>query len=346
MRKALPLILASTLLFAVQANAQDQGRVPYIDTHAHLHGVIGQGRTDYDGAARQAVQAMDELGIRQTIVLPPPFTSGHAMVSFDAETLLPVVNKYPDRFRFMAGGGTLSPMLLDAAKETTVSEELRARFKAAAEKVAASGAVAFGEIALEHFALGPNHHYEQAPPDHPLMLLLADIAAEKDMPIEVHLEAIEREAPIGERYAALGNPPVMKPNIEAFERLLSHNRKARFVWAHLGWDNSGQRTPDLMARLFAAHPNLFANIKMGPDSLPVNRPLERGKGLTAEWKGLFEKFPDRIMLGSDQFYVTPGANARFPQHMRPVRDLLDALPRDQAVKIGYENAIKVYRLER
>ncbi|TAN47471.1 MAG: hypothetical protein EPN26_13840, partial [Rhodospirillales bacterium] len=233
-----------------------------------------------------------------------------------------------------------------AAKSGAPGDDLRQRFTAAAERIAASGAVAFGELALEHFGLGPGHQYEYVPPDHPLLLLLAEIAADKDMPMEVHLEAIEREAPIAERYLPFGNPAVLKPNIEAFERLLAHNPKTRIVWAHMGWDNTGQRTPALMARLFAAHPNLFVNIKMGPDSLPVNRPLERGQGIVPEWGELIKNFPDRIMLGSDQFYVTPSSSKRFPMHMRPVRDLLDTLPRDIAVKVGYETAVRVYRLER
>ncbi|MBF0356534.1 MAG: amidohydrolase family protein [Alphaproteobacteria bacterium] len=339
------LLLPLLMISGPSVPAQESGQVPYIDTHAHLHGVIGQGRSDYEGAARLALQVMDELGIRQTILLPPPFTSGHD-VAYDIETLKPVTDKYPGRFRFMAGGGSLSPLLLDAAKNGQVSEETRSRFIAATERVAVSGAVAFGELALEHFGLGPGHQYEYVPPDHPLMLLLADIGAEKDMPLEVHMEAIEREAPAAPRYVAFGNPAIMKPNIDAFERLLAHNPKTRFVWAHMGWDNTGQRTPALMARLLAAHPNLFVNIKMGPDSLPINRPLERGSGLVPEWAQLIATFTDRIMLGSDQFYVTPASPKRFPIHMRPVRDLLDALPRDQAIKVGYENAIRVYRLER
>lgn len=336
-------ILGCLALLALPARAQEAPSL--IDASAHLHGMMGMGRVDYASAANAALRAMDEAGLRMTILEPPPFTSGHQGVH-DAETLAPIAARHPDRLRFMAGGGSLSPMLLDAARSGPLNEELKQRFADAAEKIADAGAVGFGEIALEHFGLGPEHRYEYVPADHPLMLLLADVAARRDIPVFVHLEAIEREAPAEPRLASFGNPATLKPNIDAFERLLAHNPKARFVWGQLGWDNTGQRTPELMARLFATHPNLYAALKIGPDSLPRNRPLSRGEGVKPDWLALFEKFPDRVMLGSDQFHAAPGAMGRFIPRLEPLRDLVGALPADLARKIGHENAARVYKLER
>lgn len=318
-------------------------QAPYIDTHSHLHGHVGRGEMDFDGAARIAVKAMDDLGIVTTLVMPPPFPPNHSG-RYIAADMVDVLQRYPGRFGFLDGGGSLNPMLQEAAD--TVSEEQRARFRAEAERIAAKGAAGFGELTVEHLSMGPMHPYLGAAADHPLLLLLADIAAAHDMPIELHMEAIERDAPLAERYASPPNPPRLRPNIEAFERLLAHNRKARVVWCHLGWDNTGQRTPELTRRLLLAHPNLFLNVKMGPDSLPVNRPLQRGEGLQASWRQLIVDFPDRIMLGSDQFYVTPRSDRRFPMHMRPVRDLLDQLPEDVARQVGLETPRRVYRLNR
>ena len=321
LRIILWFIAFAILLLAPEARANKPERLIFIDTSAHLHGVLPMGRSDFEGAAREALRAMDEAGISRTILLPPPFTYNHRSL-YDEETLRPIAKKYPDRFCFMAGGGSLSPMLIEAAKSREVSASLKKSFAETARKIADSGAVGFGEIALEHFGLGPNHNYEYVPPDHPLMLMLADIAAERGIPIFVHLEAIEQEAPIADQYADFGNPKILKPNIKAFERLLAHNRKTSFVWAQLGWDHTGQRTPHLMERLFTTHSNLFAAVKIGPDSLPENNPLSRGQGLRPEWMQLFKKFPDRIMLGGDQFYAAPGANERFLQRLLPLRSLI------------------------
>jgi hypothetical protein len=340
-----PALLIFALSLRLALPAQAQVPLPLVDASAHLHGMMGMGRTDYPSAAGQALREMDALGIGMTILEPPPFTSSH-MGLHDAETLGPIAKRQPDRLRFMAGGGSLNPLLLDAALDSAPGDGLKRKFADAANSIADAGAVGFGEIALEHFGLGPEHRYEYAPADHPLMLLLADIAEKRNIPVFVHLEAIEREAPIEPRLNNFGNPSTLRPNIDAFERLLSHNPKARFVWGQVGWDHTGQGTPELIARLLAAHPNLFAAIKVGPDSLEQNRPISRGAGLKPEWLALFKKFPDRFMLGSDQFHAAPGAMGRFIPRLEPLRALIEALPEDLAGKIGHENAVKVYRLER
>ena len=337
-------LLLGVLALGTAAHAQ----IPYIDTHAHLHGLIegkGPAMTDWDGAAQLALKTMDELGIAKTIVMPPPFTSQHRG-RYAAETLKAVAQSYSGRFAFLAGGDSLSPMILDAARSRAVDEGSKRRFTEAAEKVVAMGAAGFGELTAEHFSLGPRHEYEWAPPDHPLFLVLADIAARADLPIELHLEAIEAEARLNEKYLSPPNPNPLKPNLDAFERLLAYNRKARIVWSHLGWDNTGQRTVALTRHFLARHPNLYVNIKMGGDSLPVNKPLDAERRLIPEWLVLIEEYPARFMLGSDQFYVTPRSDRRFPQHTRPVRLLLDQLPESLARKVGSENALKIYRLGR
>ena len=99
--------------------------------------------------------------------------------------------------------------------------------------------------------------FESTPPDHPLFLVLADIAADNDMPIDLHMEAVPQDMPTPPRFALRGpNPSNLKENISALERLLDHNPRPRIIWAHAGWDNTGERTVRLMRSLLAKHPNL------------------------------------------------------------------------------------------
>ena len=90
-----------------------------------------------------------------------------------------------------------------------MSPELLAQFTSAAQAIVAAGAAAFGELAAEHFSAArkyPNHPYESAPADHPLLLALADIAASYGMPVELHMEAVPRDVPFRStagRYSAL-----------------------------------------------------------------------------------------------------------------------------------------------
>jgi hypothetical protein len=332
-------LAAVTLVAALAVPHAAAGQVRYIDTHAHLHG-LARGQADYPGAAAAAVRSMDEFGAARMIVLPPPFVAGMPGI-MDVDTLLDGTRGYPGRFAVVAGGGSLNPLIVEAVRSGSMSEQIRARFAERAEALATKPIVGFGEMTTEHFSLGPGHPYITAPADHPLYLLLADIAAKTDLPIDLHMEAIDTEAAIDPRYRS-PNPAKLTPNVPAFERLLSHNRGARIVWTHLGWDNTGQRTPALTRRLLAAHPNLYVATKQGPDSLPVNRVFDRDTGIEPAWRAVIDEFPDRFLVATDQFHVSPLADLKFPRHPATARLILDKLPPDLAHKIGVENALKVY----
>lgn len=333
------------LLIFVGLNLQPtavRSQVVYTDVHAHLHGLIGRGQADdYRGAARVAIASMDQFGARRMIVMPPPFAPGMPG-RYDVETLFEATKDFPGRFAIVAGGGSLNPILVEAARAGSVSEATRRQFGETAEALAARGIVGYGEMTTEHFSLGPQHPFISAPPDHPLLLLLADIAAKHDLPIELHMEAIDAAAGLNSKYRSPPNPAKLVPNIPAFERLLAHNRRARIIWSHVGWDNTGQRTPALMERLFRAHPNLYASTKIAGDSLPTNRIVDRDTPMDPAWRTVIEAFPDRFLVATDQFHVTPGSDRRFPQHAGVARAVLDALPPALARQIAEENPQKVY----
>jgi hypothetical protein len=94
-----------------------------------------------------------------------------------------------DRFAVLGGRGSLNAMIQDAITAGETSEKLRRKFEARAIAIIKDGAVGFGEMAAEHLSFFSEHPYESAPPDHPLFLLLADIAARLGVPIDLHMEA-------------------------------------------------------------------------------------------------------------------------------------------------------------
>lgn len=195
--------------------------------------------------------------------------------------------------------------------------------------------------------MNPRHPYESAPPDHPLFLLLADIAARYDVPMDIHMEAVPREMPMPqiERLSSPRNPDVLRPNIAAFERLLAYNRKAKIIWAHAGWCNTGRRTTALMDELLGRHPNLYMSIKIGRDSFPENRPLNRYREIKPEWLNLLRRYPDRFLMGSDHFYVSPRIPRRMPRHAEASKIFLSQLPLEIAGKVGYKNAVTLFKLK-
>jgi predicted TIM-barrel fold metal-dependent hydrolase len=175
--------------------------------------------------------------------------------------------------------------------------------------------------------------------------MLADIAAETGLPITMHLEAVPRTMalPPSWHVEGIAPPKELTSNIVELERLLAHNERAKVVWAHGGWDNTGHRTPELCRQLLQAHPNLYMELKIDPRRPGLNSPLTGGASgtLKPEWLKLFEDFPDRFVLGSDQHYPMPADNV---QRWEGVVRLFNELPPDLQRRFGTENARSIYRI--
>ena len=262
------------------------GSRTYIDTHNHIVGKLGPrsgSSPDYEGAAGVALKAMNRFGIKKMLIMPPPFPLNPPH-TYDIEDLIETVSRHANRFGFLGGGGTLNVMIQEAVAAGSTSEDLRQRFKKRALDILSKRALGFGEMSAEHFSLGKKHHHQSAPPDHLLFLLLADIAAEHNVPIDIHMEAVPEKMPLPTGLSSPPNPSILTPNIKAFERLLAHNKKAKIIWAHVGWDNTGRRTAALVSGMLKRHANLYMSFKISPrDSVSGTRPIERGIGLKREW---------------------------------------------------------------
>jgi len=348
----LRLALLGFLWNAFFLNAQAYGAssaAEFIDVHNHLHGIYSAGPRmfdyDFEGAARVALQRMQEAGIKRMYIMPPPISLNHP-AGYDFENFLNTVKKYSGRFSFLGGGGTLNVMIQQAVHEDRTTETMKRRLEKRALEILSKGALGFGELTAEHVSLAPDHPYESAPPDHPLFLLLADIAASHDVPIDIHMEAVPEDMPLPSGLSPFQNPKILKANISAFERLLSHNRKAKIIWAHVGWCQTGRRTHALCAELLERHPNLYMSFKIGPDSRPETRPMEKGIGPKGEWLDLILRFPDRFIIGSDQFYVTPRSSKRFPEHLRATTVFLSLLPPEIVHKLAIENPKRIFTRDR
>ncbi|OGQ99549.1 MAG: hypothetical protein A2505_03180 [Deltaproteobacteria bacterium RIFOXYD12_FULL_55_16] len=314
-----------------------------IDAHNHILPYVDKTTIDFMGGAAAALRAMDEYGIKKTILMPHPFTSGQS----DSYTYLPlkeIVKHYPDRFLFMGGGGTLNIMLHDVSNKGHVAVAQKQKFEEIAEKIIQDGAVGFGEIVIEHFSMRPDHPYESVPADHPLLLLLCDIAARHDVPVEIHMEAIPSAMDRPGHIPAGSNPQKLVANIEQFEHLLTHNKATRIVWCHAGWDNTGFRTTELMSRLLKTHPNLYMDIKIRKNQgVAMNHPLKAGS-LDPAWLAMLSEFPDRFMIGTDQFYQPMNARNKRRLELEGSKRLMMILPPELARKVGYENAGRIFKL--
>jgi predicted TIM-barrel fold metal-dependent hydrolase len=301
---------------------------PYIDAHTHFD------EHDPEGSVRAVIQAFSQENMVKTYLLIPPDTVSPSGAA-NAAAILAAAKRYPGKLGVLAGGETLNAMIQQSVRSGDRSAAIQSKFRERAEELLRLGAAGFGEMAAEHFAGGTP--YQFAPPDHPLFLLLADIAAQHDVPIDLHMEAVPRAMPLPRDLKSPPNPPQLHENISAFERLLGHNPRAKIIWAHLGSDGTGYRTPDLCRRLLQKHSNLYMEIKLDPKAPGKNFLMSSGK-VKPEWLKLFEDFPDRFIIGSDQHYPEPNG----PQRWEEAVLLFNQLPANLRKRIGTENAAHIY----
>ena len=133
---------------------------------------------------------MQRLGIQMSLVMPPPSSRER---SGEDQRLAQLLKQYPQRFAFLAGGKSLNALIHEYANSREVSAAVLRRFEERAEEILRLGAVGFGEMAALHLSTREPHPFEEADPDHPLFLLLADIAARHGVPIDLHMEAVVEE---------------------------------------------------------------------------------------------------------------------------------------------------------
>lgn len=331
-----PVLRLLCLLAAVPAACQ----VPWIDTHTHP---LGGPRLRADVFAPERLDAVlsvgERWGVTRALLAMPPAPWERPQIE---RQIISAAKSRPERLGFLGGG--LQALIAEAVRRGGVPEELRARFEKKVADLARGGAAGFGEMTALHFSFVEGHPYIEAPPDHPLFLLLADLAARHDLPIDLHMEAVVKETPTPPRLLALSplNPPKVRGNLEAFERLLSHNHKARIVWLHIGWDNTGNITPARLRRLLEGHANLFLQIRIParPGLFPENGLLAPDSTIRPEWLDLIRSWPERAVLGSDAFLARPD----FEEGLRRTALFLRALPPELARTVGLENAKRIYRI--
>jgi hypothetical protein len=113
---------------------------------------------------------------------------------------------------------------------------------------------------------------------------------------------------------------------EAVEILMRHNARARIIWAHTGFSLPSDRVSAMLTK----YPKLWGE-------LSYRSGIVDGAGkLTPEWRALFERYPDRFLLGSDTWI--PERWASYGEMMAGYRGWLAQLPPTVAKQIAHGNA--------
>jgi Amidohydrolase len=113
---------------------------------------------------------------------------------------------------------------------------------------------------------------------------------------------------------------------EAVEILFQHNPRAKIIWAHTGFSLA----PERVAALLTKHPMLWGE-------LSYRSGITDGAGkLNLEWRSLFERFPDRFLVGSDTWINERWAS--YGEIIAGYRQWLGQLPPAIAAKIAHGTA--------
>lgn len=116
---------------------------------------------------------------------------------------------------------------------------------------------------------------------------------------------------------------------EALLILFEHNPKAKIIWAHTGFSTEPKRVAELLDKY-----------SMLWGELSYRGGITRGNALSPEWRDLFARYSDRFLLGSDTWINERWAS--YDDIFNEYRSWLKQLPRDQAQRIAWGNAARLF----
>ncbi|HEX5803681.1 MAG TPA: amidohydrolase family protein [Azospira sp.] len=334
----------ATLATAMVSSSALAEEPPLIDVHMHFEMAPSR---DPVGSARSAIQHMAQYGIKRSLLMPPPYPESAQRNFYDIEDMLFVSQDYPGKFALL-GGSRLNVMLHAYAPEQ-VDDAVRAQFRKLAEQTIAYGAVGIGEIAIHHVsipAMGSQHAYERVSPLHPLLQTLAEVAAEKDIPIDIHFDIVPEEIALPDSLKANPkNPPVLPENLQEFKQFLAKNPKTKIIWSHVGFEPLLTRHPGRVEAFLKEFPNLYMSFRLNRNAPSPAATMAPNGQVKARWTALIEAFSERFMLGSDAFYDRHGiARGSGTECFENFRTLISTLSEPAKSNVAFRNAEKLFRL--
>ncbi|MFT5113733.1 MAG: putative TIM-barrel fold metal-dependent hydrolase [Parasphingorhabdus sp.] len=113
-------------------------------------------------------------------------------------------------------------------------------------------------------------------------------------------------------------------DMDAVERIFARSPDAVVLWAHSGFDDPGD-----IAKMLETYPNLWTDLAFRSEHAHDDE-------VTEEWRKLFDRFPERILLGTDTY--TPERWFYVEDNAQWSRGWLANLPAEMAEKIAWKNA--------
>jgi len=148
---------------------------------------------------------------------------------------------------------------------------------------------------------------------------------------EFHVDGHEIDTPVMRELVLLAKKHglwlMAHSNADAIEKLFAFDPEAKILWAHTGMGEPAERVSQLLAR----YPQLYGELSYRSGV---------GGGLSAQWRELLLRFPDRFVYGSDTW--VPSRWTEVKALTTQARDWLSTLPASVAENIAYRNAERLF----
>jgi hypothetical protein len=287
---------------------------------------------------------MDEANVARTVLMPVYYGGNQPQGQgiADENLILEFYKQRPDRIIPFLG---MQRPVLDQpnAARWLQPDKAAEDFLAFAESRLRTGYFrGMGEFILWHYPYslpsGATGAAVKIPADTPLMKRFLDLALKYHVPVLIHYE-------------------IDSDSLPALKRMLEYGRGVPIILAH----NCGRPAPATLKSLLDQYVNLSCDLSgmtdnnaYGKVSEPprpgqwiVKNPIEDGKEhLRPEWRGLFEAYADRFVgIGVDSAHPEAWTDAdHYSRVVTRFRRLLSDLSPEAAEKIGFENAVRIYKL--
>lgn len=160
----------------------------------------------------------------------------------------------------------------------------------------------------DHAGIGEFHIHRLDRSDEPLLREITQLAKKRDIPVHIHSGA------------------------EPVEFLYSLEPSITIIWAHAGMSEPPQVVDDIMTR----YPNTYVDTSYREMEI-----LAADNSIDPDWRKVIDKHTDRFMVGTDTWINDQWDD--YTDLIKLNRLWLKNLPREQAEKIAYKNALRLFK---
>ena len=284
---------------------------------------------------RPILDVAASAGVTGQIFLPTPNEARFRNQAEGMDGVRRLVEMAPDRVAMLCGSDYLTVWMHEAFQNGYSARDLGERLARLRADLDQGGCLGIGEIGPYHFEKSPGQRVLTFPMNFTPLLKIAELAAQKIVPLEIHAEPVTPEDRSFEDEVFGG--------IELLFRL---NPSLRLILSHTAMTH-----PSNARALLGKYPNLSMNLKVPPARLSwvnLGKVTSASDELFEDWALLMEEMPGRFMVGMDNHFYRSRRGSRgfrakrYRRRVQQMRRILGGLAPPAQQPIAFKNAEKMW----